>query len=87
MMWALHEMKRPRVVLAETRRLLRPGGKLLVVDFPKNSLAQRLWNEKFFRPDEVECLLEKAGFSDIQVRLIERGQVIWARAHQPMAQR
>jgi ubiquinone/menaquinone biosynthesis C-methylase UbiE len=86
MMWALHEMKRPRVILAETRRLLRPGGKLLVVDFPKNSLAQRLWDEKFFRPDEVKYLLEKAGFLEIRVRLIERNQVIWACAYQPIAQ-
>jgi len=85
-MWALHEMKRPKTVLAETRRVLRPGGELLVVDFPKGSLAQKLWDEKYYRPNEVKCLLEEAGFSDIQVRMIERGQVLWARAHQPMAE-
>jgi len=85
-MWALHEMKRPRTILAETRRVLRPGGKLLVVDFPKGSLAQRLWDEDYYRPDEVKCLLKEAGFSDIRVRLIERGQMIWACAHQPMAE-
>jgi ArsR family transcriptional regulator len=87
MMWSLHEMRSPRAVLAETRRLLRPGGELLVVEFPRNSLARRLWNEKFFRPAEVERLLEKAGFLDIQLRLIEREQIIWARAFQPVAQR
>jgi len=86
MTWALHEMKRPKTVLAETRRLLRPGGELLVVDFPKGSLAQRLWNEKYYRPNEIQCLLEGAGFSDIRVRLIEKGQVIWARAYKPMAE-
>jgi len=66
--------------------VLRPGGKLLVVDFPKGSLAQRLWSEDYYRPDEVKCLLKEAGFSDIRVRLIEQGQVIWACAHQPMAE-
>jgi len=84
--WALHEMKRPQAILAETRRVLRPGGELLVVDFPKDSLAQRLWDEDYYRPDEVKQLLEGTGFSDVRVRLIERGQVIWARAYQPMAQ-
>ena len=85
-MWALHEMKRPKAILAETRRALRPGGELLVADFPKDSLAQRLWDEDYYRPDEVKHLLEETGFSDIRVRLIERGQVIWARAYQPMAE-
>jgi len=85
-MWALHEMKRPRAILAETRRVLRPGGELLVVDFPKDSLAQRLWDEDYYRPDEVQHLLEETGFSDIRVRLVERSQVIWARAYQPMAE-
>jgi ubiquinone/menaquinone biosynthesis C-methylase UbiE len=84
-MWTLHEMKQPQAILAETRRVLRPGGELLVVDFPKGSLAQRLWNEDHYRPDDVKLLLEETSFSDIRVRLIERGQVIWARAYQPTA--
>ena len=85
-MWALHEMKRPTAILVETGRVLRPGGELLVVDFPKDSLAQGLWDEDYYRPDDVKCLLEETGFSDIRVRLIERGQMIWACGHQPMAE-
>ncbi len=75
---ALHEMDEPAEVLAEVRRVLRPGGKLLIVDFPRDSLAQRLWDEDYFTPDEVEAMLRSAGYGEVAVSLIERGQIIWA---------
>jgi len=83
MMWALHEMDHPEAILAEARRVLRPGGEVLIVDFPKGSLAQKLWNEGYYRPEEVERFLVNAGFADIRARLIERKQVLWARGYQP----
>jgi len=82
MMWALHEMDHPDSILAEARRVLRPGGEVLIVDFPTGSLAQKLWNEDYYRPEEVKRLLANAGFADIRARLIERQQVLWARGYQ-----
>jgi len=78
-MWALHEMEKPRAILQEAMRVLRPGGEIVIIDFPKDSLAQRLWNENYYRPDEVKAMLQEAGFEQVQVRLIEQGQVMWAR--------
>ncbi len=85
MMWSLHEMEQPKDVLTEVHRVLRPGGELLIVDFPRGSLAQKLWNEDYFRPCEIKRLLTEAGLIDIRVRLIEQKQVIWAAGYRPPA--
>jgi hypothetical protein len=66
-------------VLVEARRILRPEGKLLIVDFPRGSLAQRLWNEDYFTSRRVSDLLAATGYADISVRLVERRQVLWAK--------
>lgn len=81
--WALHEMDRPESIVPEARRVLRPGGEILIVDFPRGSLAQRLWNENYYRPDDLKRFLAEAGLAEVRVRLIEQGQVMWGRAYHP----
>ena len=79
--WALHEMSKPQAVLQEAHRILRPGGKVLVVEFPRNSLAQKLWNENYYTSKELTRSLRKAGFEDIRAKLIEHKQILWLSAH------
>lgn len=81
--WALHEMNGPEQVLEEVGRVLRPGGELVALDFPRGSLAQRLWGERYFSAEEVAGMLRATGFRDVSAVLIERGQVIWARGFRP----
>jgi len=76
--WALHEMKNPALALPEANRILRPGGKIVIVDFPRGSLAQRLWNEDYYSMLEIDRILRRARFSEVHVKTIERGQIIWA---------
>jgi len=75
--WALHEMKNSQAILQEAHRALRPGGKVLVVEFPRNSLAQKLWNENYYTGKELTGFLRKAGFKDIRAKRIERKQILW----------
>ena len=76
-MWALHEMEQPLSVLQEAHRVLRPGGKVLIVEFPRNSLAQKLWNENYYTSRELAGYLRKAGFENIRAKQIERKQILW----------
>ena len=77
MFWALHEMKNSQAILQEAHRVLRPGGEILVVEFPRNSLAQKLWDENYYTIKELTGSLRKAGFKDIQAKRIEHKQILW----------
>jgi len=75
--WALHEMKNYQAILQEANRVLRPGGKILIVEFPRNSLAQKLWNEDYFTIKELTSSLHEAGFKDVRTKRIEYKQILW----------
>jgi len=81
--WALHEMDDRRRTAAEAFRVLRPGGEMLIVDFPKGSLAQRLWDENYLTAAEAGALLRNAGFARVRARTIHNEQVIWAAGFRP----
>ena len=82
-MWALHEMKHARKILREAKRVLRPGGEILIVEFPRDSLAQRLWGEDYYSPEELAAMLDNAEYQETTARLIERRRLIWARGFRP----
>ena len=75
---ALHEFEAPMAVLREARRILRPGGEILIVDFPSGSLAQRLWDERYYTTAEVGEMLKRAGFARVEAKRLARRQLTWA---------
>jgi len=82
LMWAPPEMDHAEAIPEEARRVLRPGGELLIVDVPRGSLAQKRWNEDGCRSEEAERLRVNAGSADTRARLREQ-QVLRARGHEP----
>ena len=48
-------------------RVLKPGGKMLIVDFLKGHEGETLWGEKFYSHSQLETIMETAGFERISV--------------------
>lgn len=81
--YSLHEFTAPMTTLQEAKSTLQPGGEMLIVDFPRGSLAQRLWNEDYYTTGQVRHMLKRAGFERIRARRIASGQLTWAQAFKP----
>jgi ubiquinone/menaquinone biosynthesis C-methylase UbiE len=85
--YSLHELDAPLATLREARSVLRPGGRMLIVDFPRGSLAQRRWNEDYYTAGQVRGMLKRAGFGRIRAKRMANRQLIWAQAFKPELRR
>jgi ArsR family transcriptional regulator len=70
---ALHHAAEPPRALAEARRVLAPGGRLLVLDLRRHDEAwvrERLGDRWLgFADNELAAMLTAAGFADVRVRV------------------
>jgi len=75
----LHHAPRPRVALEALTRLLKPGGRLVVVDYQRHadeSFRERqadVWNG--FDAEELEAHARAAGLTDVHARELPQGLV------------
>jgi ArsR family transcriptional regulator len=70
---ALHHAERPEKALAETWRILRPGGRMLILDLREHGEAwvrSKLGDRSLgFADGHLRALVEQAGFADVIVRV------------------
>jgi ubiquinone/menaquinone biosynthesis C-methylase UbiE len=63
----LHELSNPKTALSEIRRVLKPGGTLLIADFAQ---GETRWHERYYTPEQVEAMLRERGFKQIKVERV-----------------
>ena len=73
---ALHHAGSPEKALVQAYRIVKPGGRLVVLDLLQHSFeeARELYADVWlgFGEGELAALLEKAGFQDIETAVVDR---------------
>lgn len=62
-----HELEKPEQILDEAFRLLKTGGKVLIVDWRKQEMAEGPPTSIRCSPEDVKGQLESSGFTHIQI--------------------
>ena len=65
----LHELKNPQDYLVETRRILKNGGEVWVIEWQKKETPMGPPLAERRLPEEWVALLEQAGFSDVWLQI------------------
>ncbi len=76
-MYALHEFSAPFQSLKEVFKILEEDGKMVIVDFIKGTLADKLWGENYFTAEKIKTMMKRAGFKNIMSAILsEEGPAI-----------
>ncbi len=61
---AYHHLERPKTYLADLRRAIVPGGRLVVIDYDRTRPGTRAWMKDHIRadPDQFKAEIQAAGF-------------------------
>ncbi|MFZ4453618.1 class I SAM-dependent methyltransferase [Salibacterium aidingense] len=74
----LHHIHDTASILRELFHVLRPGGRLLIVDFDKDdTFDQHEHNHKILSHDELKEILSEAGYSSIHIQTFYHGKSVF----------
>jgi ArsR family transcriptional regulator len=72
----LHHALHPERAVQEAFRILAPGGRIVLLDLLKHRFeeARELYADEWlgFSEVEIEAMLEKAGFTDVQTSVVHK---------------
>ena len=74
--YTLHEFEDPLVVLKEIGKVLKTGGKVVIVDFIKGGDAERLWGERYYTPTEIKFMLDDAGLKEAKMSFLYKDIIL-----------
>lgn len=73
---ALHHANKPEAAIAEAYRILRPGGRIVILDLNQHTFekARELYADRWlgFSPNRLYHWLKECGFSDVNVDPVSR---------------
>ena len=73
---ALHHAEHPQTAIDATFRILKPGGRLIVLDLLQHNFeeARELYADRWlgFAENELSAMMEKAGFSQVEILVADR---------------
>jgi len=69
-LYSLHEFSSPSSVLKECARVVKD--KIIIIDFIRGTLAEKLWGERYFSSKEIEKMVEKTGFEILEEKIISQ---------------
>ena len=73
---SLHHALHPGRAIEEAARILVPGGRIVLLDLAKHRFeeARELYADEWlgFSEAELEAMLEKAGFTDVQTSVVHK---------------
>jgi len=69
-LYSLHEFSTPSLVLKECARVVKD--KIIIIDFIRGTLAEKLWGEKYFSSKEIKKMIERAGFKISEEKIISQ---------------